>query len=112
MRYHHIASQLAQLKPCCIFCLFIGQNLEEDWEFLLRGALFGFNVINKDCPSTYHGNFRRVRDEVQCSFISNKLRSELQKGYIARAEVTPICSHNIFTVAKSSGEGYRCVVDC
>ena len=46
--YHSIASQLAQLKPCHIFCLlFIGQNLDDDWEFLLCGVLFDFNVINK-----------------------------------------------------------------
>ena len=106
-------SQLVQLKPCQIFgLLFISQDLDNDCEFLLHGALFGFNVINKDCPSSYHSNFRKVWDDLQCSFIPSKLHSELQKDHIACTEATAICSHNIFTVPKSSGEGYRCVVDC
>ena len=110
---HYIASQLVQLNPCRVCCLlFMGQTLDIDWEFLLHGALFGFNVINKDCPSSHISNFRKVLDTSQSSFISNKLRSELQKDHIAHAEVTPICLHNIFTVPKSLGEGYQCVVNC
>ena len=45
-----IAGQPAQFKPCRIFTeSFRFNELDSDWEFVLRGALFGFKVINTSC---------------------------------------------------------------
>ena len=69
-------------------------------------------MLNQDCQTSYTAHFRLPLEEVKKRFISKKLQDELDKGYISRAVKTPYCSHNVFCVPKSSGEGYRCVVDC
>ena len=40
------------------------------------------------------------------------MRVELRLGWLSGLDHSPVCSHNIFWVKKSVGDGYRLVVDC
>ena len=41
-----------------------------------------------------------------------KLRAELESWFLSEANATAICVHNVFAVPKSSGAGYKIIVDC
>ena len=51
---HTINCAPVQLKPCRMYaeCSSRG-DIDPDWQYLMYGTIFGFNVINKDCNSEY-----------------------------------------------------------
>ena len=109
---HLIAGGNAQLLPCRMFCeLFLRGDTDPDWEYLLRGATFGFRVINPSCDLSYDSRHHRVRDPVNHALITSKLQKEITQGCIRVVEDRPSCVHDIFCVPKDDG-GVRSIVDC
>ena len=109
---HVIAGSAAQLRPCRIFCeLFLRGDTDPDWIYILRGVVFGFNVINPSCTSIYEAGHRRVRDPADRAIITDKLLSEIDRGCISIVDTAPKCTHDIFCVPKEGGGG-RSIVDC
>ena len=84
MRKHFIANIDSELKPCRLFCcLLLHDTVDTDWEYLLHGFIFGFQVINRDCSTTYSRHRTLKMDDSKKDFISNKLHTELKRGFIS-----------------------------
>ena len=51
---HYIAGNMAQFKPCRAFCeCFMHGSIDNDWDFIMSGAIFGFKVVNPSCSCAY-----------------------------------------------------------
>ena len=108
----HINSSQAQLRPCRVFCeAFLRGDTDPDWEYILRGVVFGFSVINPDCETAYLPTLRQTRDREIRGMIQGKLEGEIDRGCISVVDQAPPCVHNIFCVPKDDGGG-RAIVDC
>ena len=106
---HYIAGCKTQLVPCRVFCeAFLRGDSDPDWEYILKGAVFGFRVINPDCQASYLPKLRQNRDK---DIIQTKLLTEIDRGCISVVDQPPTCVHNIFCVPKEDGGG-RAIVDC
>ena len=100
---HLMGGRLAQFKSCCALCeCFLKGEIDKDWEFILKGAFFGFKVINQSCRCNYTCKFWSLLDVDHKEFIDKKLLAELSVGYISKANADPICVHNVFAVPTSA----------
>ena len=109
---HIIAGSRAQLRPCRVFSeTFLRGDPDPDWEYIIRGVVFGFPVINPDCEADYIPPFRHTRDREMRGIIQEKLEGEISRGCISVVDHPPPCVHNIFCVPKDDGGG-RAIVDC
>ena len=73
----------AQLKPCCVFaeCYCCG-DIDPDWEYILRGACFGFKVIDKDCNNAYHrDNYGSITKGDVGVVMSGRLQVEIDAEF-------------------------------
>lgn len=109
---HSIASCAVQLKPCRVFCeLFLRGDTDPDWHYILRGVVFGFNVINPSCTTEYDAERRRIRDPEGRAIVEDRLNAEIASGCVAVVDCRPTCLHDIFCIPKDGGGG-RSIVDC
>ena len=69
---HNIAGHSAQFKPCRIISECFGRGkIDADWEFVLKGAIFGFKMINHSCTCSYVGAFMPTLISEQRDVIDN-----------------------------------------
>lgn len=111
---HTIGDAVAQLLPCRFFaeCFLRGDN-DPDWDYVMRGIIFGFRVINDSCDSAYAGrNYGSSTGELTHSAMSDKLKREINAGILTVRDNPQICSHPIGTVPKSDSIGFRTIIDC
>ena len=109
---HYVAGVPAQLRPSRVFCeLFLLGNTDPDLEYIFRGAIFGFRVINPDCSLDDHSKHRSVHDDAGRVTTDEKLRTEISRGCISFVDDRPSCVHDLFCVPKENGRG-KAIVDC
>ena len=109
---HEIAGSQVQLKPCRAFCeLFLRGDTDPDWIYILKGVVFGFNVINPSCTSEYGPGDGRVKSPGDREVITDKLLAEIDRGCVSVVDEAPTCIHDIFCIPKEGG-GSRSIVDC
>ena len=111
---HYIADLPVTLKPCRFFCeCFLMGGLDPDWEYLMRGVIFGFKSIDPDCEVRYdRPNYSRVADGKAYEAMNEKLQRELDLGRITYAPSMPDCVHGMFAIPKRDSDGMRGIVDC
>ena len=111
---HKIAGNATQLQPCRFFAeIFLRGDLDPDWEFLMRGVIFTFKVINENCEVFYDTpNYTCAVSEENYATMNNKFKIELEKGAVSISEVKPDCIHGVFCIPKDEGAGVRSIVDC
>ena len=101
-----------QLKPCRFItkALLKGEP-DPDWEYILKGVVFGFDVMNRDCDSSYQcGNYDEVLKGENYKLMSAKLKKEISKEFLSVVDSPMICTHALGCVPKD--EGIRGIVDC
>lgn len=109
---HYIAGCVTQLRPCRVFCeLLLRGDTDPDWQYILKGVVFGFNVINPSCRADYDAKHRTIKNSQDRDIIQKKLASEIDSGCIAVVDSRPTCVHDIFCIPKDGGGG-RSIVDC
>ena len=110
---HYIAGNRAQFKPCQVFCeCFMRGSIDNDWDFIMSGAIVGFKIVNPSCPCAYDARAKLIINDSHKSVISKKLSTELDNGFISIADAPPRCIHNVFAVPKSTGDGLRTIMYC
>ena len=101
-----------QLKPCQFFAeLFYRGGIDPDFMFILKGIVFGFNVIDSDFERTYDSCRKPGKLDWENTIIEDKLLAEIESGVISVVDEPPMCIHGVFVVPKDGGGG-RSVVDC
>ena len=111
---HRIADLPVTLKPCRFFreCFLVGE-IDPDWEYIMRGVIFGFKSIDPDCEACYdRPNYSRVTEGEAYEVMNAKMLKELDTGKISYAESVPECVHGMFSIPKKDSEGMRGIVDC
>jgi len=70
---HMIAGARAQLLPCRVFAeCFVRGDTDPDWEYIMRGVIFGFKVINEKCDARYFvDNYKSVLEPVNSKIITS-----------------------------------------
>ena len=108
---HRIVGCPVQLYPSQAFVeCFLRGGADQDWQFIMYGTIFGFQVIDVNCAAAYQCVTKEICDLAWVQFISNKMRLNLRSGWLSRVDHSPVCSHNIFSVNKSTRDGYWLVV--
>ena len=115
MHIYYIAHICIHVHVCVFMCICAYVhihicNIHVDWGYLLHGFIFGFQVINRNCKTTYSGRQPLKMDASKQQFITGKLQSELELSYITHVKDIPQCVHNVFCIDKASS--HRVVVDC
>ena len=101
---HRINDAKTQLKPCRIVCeAFLRGDTDPDWEYVVYGAVFGFNVIDPDCDLSYFcANYSSSAGKEGRDIMSQKLRAEIAKGAVSVVDSPPKCVHAIGLIPKNS----------
>ena len=103
----------AQLKPCRLFaeCMCRGDT-DPDWDYILRGACFGFRVIDQDCDSSYEcGNYNSITKDPIGKKMTDRLIEEIANGLLTIVDEKCVCTHALGSVPKGDDD-FRAIVDC
>lgn len=109
---HYVGGVPTQLRPCrFIVKAFQCESPVPGWDYVLRGVLFGFKVMDASCQSEYKcANYEEATKGENYKLLTAKLRKELDKGCVTQVDSPMICTHAIGCVPK--GDGVRGIVDC
>ena len=109
---YYVGGARVQLKPCRVVTkALLGCQVDEDWEFMIKGAAYGFRVVNKDCNAEYFcDNYRSVTEGRNYQLMSEKIRGDLAKDCLTVVDAPCDCTHALGCVPK--GDGIRGIVDC
>ena len=114
---HLIGGVPAQLKPCRAACYLFGPSSldsmhQEDKDFLWRGLVCGFDIVDANCPSAYYcDNYDSILDDKFYTEMSDLLLTELSQNKVSKVNYTPQCVHSLGAVLKSNGK-LRPITDC
>ena len=103
----------SQLRPCRMFaeCMCRGES-DPDWEYLLRGACFGFRVIDQDCKSSYWcSNYTSITKPPVGEEMAARLKVEIEHGLLTVVAEKCVCTHALGSVLKGHDD-FRAIVDC
>ena len=93
-----------QLKPCRFFAeIFYRGGIDPDFMFILKGIVFGFNVIDPEFERCYDSCRRPGKVDWENNIIEKKLLAEIESGVISVVESPPMCVHGVFVVPKDGG---------
>ena len=85
---------------------------EEDRDYLWRGLVLGFDIVDPDCPASYHcENYDSITSDVFYEEMTRLLLDELAQGKVSISEDRPTCVHSLGAVTKSNGK-LRPITDC
>lgn len=110
---HCIDGARAQIRPCRVYveCFHRG-DLDPDWEFILRGACFGYKVIDEQCDSTYNrGNYGSITKGEVGLVMSGRLQAEIEEEMVTIVDEPCACIHALGGVPKGHDD-FRAIVDC
>ena len=109
---HVVGDAQVRFKPCRAFVkALLGDAVDKDWEYIVKGAFFGFEVINKDCAVEFScDNYNSVTTGHNYNLMSRKLRADLDKESLTVVGSSPACVHALGCAPK--GEGIRGIADC
>ena len=86
---------------------------DPNWDYIMRGIIFGFRVINEGCESTYKGcNYGSSTGDLTHAAMSENLQHESKVGMITVRPGSELCTHPIGTIPKSDSVGFRTIIDC
>lgn len=106
---HYIGDCRSQLLPCQTFVeLFLHEDSDPDWQYILSRVMFGFRITNPDCNITYSTKPQKIKSELLRDIIEKKLRNEINDGKISIVDNTHLCTHGVFCVPKEGGGQSYC----
>ena len=109
------------IKPCRVFSeCFMWGDIDPNWEYMVEGSVFGFRIVNPDCPSKYDNeNYSSILKEDNNEYMTKRIKEEVSQGKILVAEEMPKCIHSIGAVLKKKdyaevniGVSIRPITDC
>ena len=81
---HYINDCKSQMLPCHTFVeLLLRGDIDPDWQYILRGVVFGFRIINPDCSVTYSAKPKKINSEIFRNIIDKKIIKEIEDGKIS-----------------------------
>ena len=107
---HLIDGVPSQLKPCRAAPYLFGPSsldsiTEEEKDFLWRGLVGGFDIVDENCPSAYNcQNYDSILDEKFYPEMTELLLGELDQFKVSKVNYTPRCVHSLGAVLKSNGK--------
>ena len=76
------------MLPCRTFVeLFLRGDIDPDWQYILRGVVFGFRIINPDWNVTYSAKPKKINSEIFRNIIDKKLIKEIKDFYCRQQTV-------------------------
>lgn len=113
MCVYKIGGCKSQFKPCRVIveAMLRGDN-DPDWNYVVHGACFGFNVIDQECNSTYGAeNYSSIVKEGTLQKMSSRLRVEIEAEFVTVVDSPCLCIHAFGAVPKGDSD-FRAIVDC
>ena len=110
---HFVGGATAQIKPCRVYAeAFCRGDTDPDWEYVLRGACFGFRVIDPDCVSAYKlDNYLSITKGKIGEVMARRLKTEIEAGLLRIVSEPCTCVHPLGSVPKGHDD-FRAIVDC
>ena len=110
---YDISGAVAQLRPCRVFAEAMCRgDTDPDWEYILRGACFGFRVIDPDCVSSYfQSNYSSITRGDTGRVMGERVRDEIAAGLLCVVDTPCKCVHPLGAVPKGHDD-FRAIVDC
>ena len=112
-------NSLITLKPCRMFTeCFMWGEVDCNWSYLMEGTVFGFRIVNPDCPCEYeNSNYNSILKPENKKFMSDRIKNESDREQIIETEVKPRCIHAIGAVDKKKDPSdtkvsIRPITDC
>ena len=109
----YVNGAVSQIRPCRVFaeCMCRGDT-DPDWDYILRGACFGFRVIDDDCSSSYScGNYTSITKDPIGRVMTARLQAEIDNGLLTVMQEGCVCTHALGSVPKGDDD-FRAIVDC
>ena len=103
----------AQIKPCRVFAEAMCRgDTDPDWEYILRGACFGYRVIDPDCVSVYfQTNYSSITKGEIGIIMGERVKKEIEAGLVTVVDKPCQCVHPLGSVPKGHDD-FRAIVDC
>ena len=110
---HFVVGAIGQIRPCRVFAeAFCRGDTDPDWEYVLRGACFGFRVIDQECVSAYtHNNYSSITKGDTGKIMTVRLKNEIAAGLLCVVSSPCTCVHPLGAVPKGHDD-FRAIVDC
>ena len=91
----NVSGAIAQLKPCRMYAEAICRGDEDpDWDYMLRGAIFGFRVLDPDCVSSYfQNNYSSITKGDTGEEMSARVRAKIDAGLLCVVDKPCVCIH-------------------
>ena len=114
---HRILGESVELRPCRMFSeCYLWDSVDENAEYLLKGACFGYHVVNENCPCRYkEQNYNSILSTRNHEIMSTLVKKELSVGKVTLVDELPRCVHSLGAVEKVSPDdsyGIRPITDC
>lgn len=108
-----VSGATSQLRPCRVFAeCFCRGDVDPDWEYILRGACFGYRVIDSDCGSSYIcNNYSSITKQPIGPVMTDRLKLEIEQGLLTVVDTKCDCTHALGSVPKGHDD-FRAIVDC
>ena len=103
----------AQLRLCRVYAECYGRgDVDPDWEYILRGACFGYRVIDDECDSAYNeNNYGSITKGEVGMAMSGRLQLEIDEEIISVVDEPCVCVHALGSVPKGHDD-FRAIIDC
>ena len=107
---HLIGDFPCQLKPCRAAQFLFGSSAlpsipYSDRDYLWRGLVKGFNIVDDSCDSVYEcQNYDSITEQQSYAEMTDLLLSELDCHKVVVSESKPRCVHALGAVRKSNGK--------
>ena len=114
---HFVGDLASDLKPCRAAPFLFGDNAlpsvtPDDRDYLWRGFVMGFDVVDKDCNTSYLcQNYDSITSPEFYDEMTTLLTQELAEGKVSLSNEQPQCVHSLGAVRKSNGK-LRPITDC
>lgn len=105
----------AQLKPkAWLELLTSGSGIDPDLHYLLDGIMYGFHVIDIDCPleGYYCRNYSSCFIDENKNKLNDIIGDEFRAGKLSKVNQRPKCVHALGAIKKKGSNKVRPITDC
>ena len=99
---YEVSGATCQIKPCRVYAEAMCRgDTDPDWEYILRGACFGYRVIDTDCmSSSFQSNYSSITKGETGKLMNDRVSEELAAGLVSIVDVPCISVNPMGLVPK------------
>ena len=92
--------------------VYVGGDVDPNWDYVLRGSCFGFRVIDDTCGSRYSmANYGSITKGNVGIEMGSRLQLEIDEEFLTVVDKACMCIHGLGAVPKGHDD-FRAILDC